>query len=185
MLDGLCSADEREVCLSDDRRTVSIRSERTERLVCVRLPRAESRGSLCAAKKPQCGRTGVSWTGVSRSKPPAACLTSVYPGACSSALPVLGGAGGRRDPVSQLQRRNAAKSGAGTQPTPAQERMVGLELFPQCNILGCPGGRAPTRGISSAFPDTRSRALTSSTTAGKALPIAVWCCRGRPSRPPF
>ena len=51
--------------------------------------------------------------------------------------------------------------------------MTGLVVVPQCNILGCPSGRAPTRGISVYFPDTRCGALTSSTLSQKALPIAA------------
>ena len=29
----------------------------------------------------------------------------------------------------------------------SEERMTGLAVVPQCNILGCPSGRAPTRGF--------------------------------------
>jgi len=53
------------------------------------------------------------------------------------------------------------------------EQITGPAVVPQCNILGCPSGRAPTRGISVYFPDTRCGALTSSTLSQKALPIAA------------
>src|SRR3954471_19387936 len=51
--------------------------------------------------------------------------------------------------------------------------MTGPAVIPQCNILGSPERRAPTRGYTVDFRHTSSRALTSSTMAQKALPIAA------------
>ncbi len=51
--------------------------------------------------------------------------------------------------------------------------MTELVIVLQCNILGCPGGRAPTEASIVYFTDTRFRVPTSSTMAQKALPIAA------------
>ena len=56
----------------------------------------------------------------------------------------------------------------------AKERIVALTVIPQCNILGCPSGRAPNpRRLTVHFPDTKSRALATSTMAQNALPIGA------------
>src|SRR3954469_572785 len=55
-----------------------------------------------------------------------------------------------------------------------QERMAGLAVVPQCNIPR--GVRAVVHrpeDFTVHFPDTRSRVLTSSSMARKALPIAA------------
>jgi pimeloyl-ACP methyl ester carboxylesterase len=56
---------------------------------------------------------------------------------------------------------------------PARNEWLDFELFRSATSLGCPGGRARPEASKMYFSDTRSRALTSSSTASKALPIAV------------
>ena len=56
---------------------------------------------------------------------------------------------------------------------PRRNERLDWLLSRSATSLGPPGGRAPTRGISMHFPQTRSRALASSGMAGKALPTAA------------